>query len=563
MLTPRLSARFSAQAEAALSRLPRPGLIALGVVIVSWAGGHQIYHDYPLTLDEYVPTVQAAIFQAGVLAGTFPDPPVGSFENYFPLFFTYDEQSSLFIQYYRPLHAALLALTGLVGADDLLNPLAAGAAVLATARVARQIAPDRPVAPALAALLLALTPQFLAFAISDYAWPIHLAANMIWLALFLRGGAACLAAALVVGFLALGLHQSQVHAAFAFPVLAAFGLGWRRRLSWGRHVLLCALICGLYCFAIAFWLLWDNLALWLHTGEARFLPGSLGEVLALKPYAEDLRHRIDYLPTLYALLTASNILRLALWISPAAVFLLIFGAGRIRRPNADIAVLIAMILFSISVYMTLMPNQMLGWGYRYLTPLLGVISILAALALPAPGQRHRDGAVVSMLAWIGIGAAVFLPLRAAQVEATVRPAAQIVSRAEASEAAFVVNQVSELIMTMPLVRNAPDLSNRPLVLSDVHLPVSFFEDEADRIELQTLEYFRSASFFAVQRPFPYHPPGTSRWDHFVICPDPPPWLPLEQAADWRPQGPGFLRHCEARPDTATFRARRQDRDIRR
>ena len=564
LLTPRLSARYADGAGAALSRLPRPELVALAVLILSWAGGGLIYHDHPLTLDEYVPTVQAEIYRSGALAGTFPAPPVGEFDNYFPYFFTYDEPTGAFTQYYRPVHAALLALTGAFGVDDFLNPFAAAVTVLATAQVARLLAPERAEAPALSALLLATSAQFLAFAISDYPWSIHLALNMVWLALFLRGGVVALTGAVVIGVLATGLHQVQPHAAFAFPVLAAFAFGWRRRLPWARHLALCALICAIYCLAIGFWLVWDNLALWLHTGEDRFLPESLGEVLALRPFLDGQLRQIDFLPTLYSLLNVANILRLVLWLSPAVVFLLVLGLVRGRRPSADTVVLIAVFLFSLAVYMILMPNQMLGWGYRYLTPLLGIMAILAALALPGQDDPPRPSAVVATMAWIAVGAGLFLPLRAAQIEALVRPEAQLAERIRTSPSAFSVNQVSEVMMTTQLVRNAPDLSNRPLALTDLHLPLEFFEEEAERLELLTIREFGAAGLFVVERPFLYHPPGTSKFDHYVTCdPAPPPGLTPEELTDWRPQGPDLFTHCEVQRDSETFRATRQDPDSRR
>ena len=127
-----------------------------------------------------------------------------------------------------------------------------------------------------------------------------------------------------------------------------------------------------------------------------------------------------------------------------------------------------------------------------------------------------------------------------------------------------VNQVSEAMMTTQLVRNAPDLSNRPLVLTDLHLPLEFFEEEADRIELQTIEAFRAAGLFVVERPFLYHPPGTTKFDHYVTCePPPPPDLSPEERAHWRPQGPDVFTHCEVLQDSATSPATRPDRDSRR
>ena len=68
-----------------------------------------------------------------------------------------------------------------------------------------------------AAVLLATSSQFLLTAMTPYSMTAHLALNLAWLWLFLRGGVVGHSLAIAVGALACGLHQLVFHPLFVAP----------------------------------------------------------------------------------------------------------------------------------------------------------------------------------------------------------------------------------------------------------------------------------------------------------------------------------------------------------
>ena len=125
------------------------------------------------------------------------------------------------------------------------------------ADIARRVFPDAPGAPALAAILLVVSPQFLATAGSGFSFAAHLAFNLLWLALFLRGTLGGHIAAAAVGFFAVGLHQVHVHPLFVFPFLAAMLLG---RFGGFWKLVPYAVSYGL---ALPIWMMWPEISVWL------------------------------------------------------------------------------------------------------------------------------------------------------------------------------------------------------------------------------------------------------------------------------------------------------------
>ncbi len=66
-----------------------------------------------------------------------------------------------------------------------LSPTLAACSLLLLASVARRVFPDQPTLAAnLAVLLLALSPQFLAMAMTKFAWTAHLCGTLLWVWLF-------------------------------------------------------------------------------------------------------------------------------------------------------------------------------------------------------------------------------------------------------------------------------------------------------------------------------------------------------------------------------------------
>ena len=122
------------------------------------------------------------------------------------------------------LHAAF----GMVFDPALLNPLLAALGAVALFDIAQRLFPGSRSAQLVALLLYGTSAQVLISAMTPAAMTGHLALNLVWLALYLRGTRASHAMAIGIGFLAIGLHQVVFHPLFAAPFIDHL----RRRGEW-------------------------------------------------------------------------------------------------------------------------------------------------------------------------------------------------------------------------------------------------------------------------------------------------------------------------------------------
>jgi hypothetical protein len=99
----------------------------------------------------------------------------------------------------------------MLGDPALLNPLLAGAGAVALFDICRRLLPESRGGQATALLLYFSSAQMLAAAMTPYSMTGHLAFNLVWLALFLRGDKLGHAGAILIGFVATGLHQVIFH----------------------------------------------------------------------------------------------------------------------------------------------------------------------------------------------------------------------------------------------------------------------------------------------------------------------------------------------------------------
>lgn len=125
---------------------------------------------------------------------------------------------------YLPINSALRALVGTVADPAVANPLLLVVGLAALWQMARRLWPGRNDAPVVVLLLEATSTQLVAASMTSYAMMGHSALNMVWLALFLRGGRWGIAGALMVGCLATGLHEIHFHPMFVAPFLFWLGL---------------------------------------------------------------------------------------------------------------------------------------------------------------------------------------------------------------------------------------------------------------------------------------------------------------------------------------------------
>jgi hypothetical protein len=334
------------------------------------------------------------------------------------------------------------------------SPILAAVSVAAVFAVARRLWPARPDLAVVAAVLLATSSQFLLTAMTAYAMTAHLAFDLVWLWLFLRGGKAGHAGAILVGFLATGLHQFIFHPLFVAPFIAELLLARRWRLA-ATYIAAYAVIC-------AFWVGYWRFAFALLGQSAA--PAALGAAAA-----KDLASRLSPLlaafdPAAIRVMDA-NLIRFATWQSLLTAPLAVLGViASIRAGGPVRALALGFVLSAVALFVIL-PHQGHGWGYRYWHGLLGSAALLAAFAWgllsEGLGGRRAAGGLFAVAAAVSL--VVFLPLRASQAHAFVQPYARAWAAIASAPAQVVIVDPVRAWYGSDLVRNDPWLRRAPRV----------------------------------------------------------------------------------------------------
>lgn len=472
-------------------------ILALTGAAAAWAAGRWAFHGFALSYDEVMPRFQAEIFRSGHLLAPIP-PEMAPFQRNLVPFFTYvDEARGLWASRYRPGHAMLLALSPTVGGVSLLNPVLTALSVWAAGDIARRIWPGWTLAPVLAALLLLVTPQVLVTAGSGFSFPAHLAANLLWMAFFMRGVTSGRVgphlAAAAVGAFAIGLHQVHVHPLFAAPFLAFLLIGALGRRA---HVLPYVIAYGV---ALPLWVLWPELAVWLQTGDASVLPRSLGAVDYLADYLRYTDRVGDYEAPFRGLFLQVNLLRFVLWLSPGLVILAVAALLRPRQLTALHLAALASVLLTVAASHVLMPNQMQSWGSRYYHPILGNLVILAVAGADMLRREHARRLLETALLLIVASAVVLVPLRLLQAERKVGPRAEVQEAIAATDADIVLVPRLDIWFLGDVLRNGPALTNRPLIMSMTG-PLEDLEDLPAPLRDKRIRVLTEADFEAFGLP---------------------------------------------------------------
>lgn len=309
-----------------------------------------------------------------------------------------------------------------------------------------------------AALTVATSTQVIVTAMTPYAMSAHLALNMAWLWLFLRKNILSDMIAMVIAFLATGLHQLIFHPLFAAPFVVEllFARDWRRA----------SLFSIAYATIVIFWTSYWSLMLHAHGldapahayGTTNFIQRTLA---ALTPLSGE-----------SAGLTAENLLRFVTWQNPLAVALAVCGAplALVKSPFRPI---LTGIVLTVAVMIVARPMQGHGWGYRYLHGLIGNFAILAGLGWTRVSSEHdAEGTARSLgalAASIAFALGVSLPARAYEVYNFIHPYAVARDAIRASKADVIIVNPQGSWYGLDLVRNDPFLLTGPKVMDLVEL----------------------------------------------------------------------------------------------
>lgn len=448
-----ISATLPAEALARIDRLQpqRLSVLALSLVmlVTAMAATHLVYAGYALSMDEWMPRLQARIFLDGTLTATLPPEWQAFGRAMFHSFATYDPATGQVASSYRPGLAGLIAAFDVVGLGIYLSSMTYAGAIWLSWVVTRQLLPGSAGAPMVAALLVATSQQALAGAMTSYAMSSHLFFNLLWLHLFLRDRMWAHVLAALVGVLTASLHQVHMHFFFAAPFLLTLLRPFRPGL-----ITLYFLISLFGHLAV---IGWDNVLIRQAAQNAPGVARTMSENLAM----------IFRLPDAQALATIwANCTRLIGWQSLALLPLLVGLAASLRTAPRWSLALLGSILFSLLPYVFLMPDQGHGWGFRYLHGLIGNLAILAAFgwALLPTGEgaaRVRAFCLIAIL----VTPLLMFPLRAQQIAGFTKPFAKATQQAHAIDADVVVVDSYAIFVGADIPRNDPTVLDRPVVMA--------------------------------------------------------------------------------------------------
>jgi hypothetical protein len=396
----------------------RPLAIAMTTAPLFALGTIFIYHNHPLSMDEYAAYFQSRVFAAGQMHGTFPVAQLDwliprGFQDYF---LNVSRVTGSVVEAYWPGFALLLSPFMWAGMPWLCNPVISALTLLVIHRLALELFDNREAA-GFALLLTIASPVFFANGISYYSMPAHLLANCVFALLLIRPTVRRAVAAGVVGSLALALHNPVPHMLFAAPWLV--WVATRR----GGVRLLSALIAG-----------YLPLVVLLGVGWFLFSGHLLREGLALVNAPPALSHRLRQMIEIFSLPNGTVVLarligiaKVWVWGVPGLLILAAAGAVRWRR-DILCQLFAASALLTLLGYFLVPVDQGHGWGYRYFHSAWVALPLLATAALFGPARIPReassprprlfeDGATKSFIATCILLTLVFgIGLRAWQIQ---------------------------------------------------------------------------------------------------------------------------------------------------
>jgi hypothetical protein len=423
---------------------------AAALVLLLWLGTYVVFANYALTRDEHMVLFDMAVFREGRLAAPLAQQWREFTQALVPAFLLDLPGNAALVSAYMPANAALRTGFSMLGDPALLNPLLAGAGAVALFDICRRLLPESRGGQATALLLYFSSAQMLAAAMTPYSMTGHLAFNLVWLALFLRGDKLGHAGAILIGFVATGLHQVIFHPLFVLPFIPLLWVRGERRTAI-LYVVAYALI-GL------FWISWPQLVA---------LSAGLAGTQAAGGAGGFFQERILPLllnrdPHMLALM-GHNLVRFFSWQNLALIPLLMVGLRALPSADGVMQALWRGILLTIVAMAILLPYQGHGWGYRYLHGLLGSFVILAAFGWVRLEER---GAEARRLLAVGTAATlVALPFLLVQAHAFATPYAELDRLVGSAKADFVIVDTESPDWAVDVVRNDPWLRNRPLRFS--------------------------------------------------------------------------------------------------
>jgi hypothetical protein len=448
------------------------GLATL-TLLVTFAGTFLVFGNFPLSRDEVLAGFDSLVLRSGKLLAPLPAEwqPFAASLN--PDFMLPIAGYTGWVSSYLPVNASLRAFVGLICDPALANPLLASVSVLALAGAARRLWPQRPDATFVSVLLLVTSSQFLVTAMTAYAMTAHLALNLVWLWLYLRGDRLSHAGAICVGFLATGLHQLLFHPLFVTPFILRSWRMRQRSLAFSYAVS--------YAVICLFWMNYGKLVLDVSGATAGVTSGA-----GLSFFLARAASLVSDFSFSGLLLMLENLLRFVAWQNLLAVPLAVAAWSAMRQKDSLAQAIAEGIVVTFVAMLVILPYQGHGWGYRYWHGLLGSLCLLSGYgwiavtsrAAPAASAAARGAVVVATLA----AGPVFIA-QCAEAHAWVAPYRRAADAMRDASAPIVLVDRTGLLFAADLVRNDPYLRNSPKLLDLANLDEHLLEDICRRYDI--------------------------------------------------------------------------------
>jgi hypothetical protein len=378
---------FIGQNPIALS-LATSATLAVGAIVV--------YHDYPLSMDEYAAVFQSKIFASGALALHLPPDLVDWLvvRGFNGSFLVASPKSGAVIAAYWPGFALLLAPFQFLTVPWLCNALLSGLSIFLIYWITREITASKRAA-GWGMLFSVSSGAFLAGGISYYSMQAHLAANLLFVALLMRPSPYRAFGAGLVGSLALILHNPVPHALFAMPWIAALAFQSGR-----RHLL--PLIAG-YLPGVALGIGWLFFRAETESrGIALAAMNSVASGVFAWPGTISLNYRV------------AAFVKMCVWAMPTLFVVAFLGFAR-QRADRHVRLLASSAILTFLGYIFVRFDQGHGWGYRYFHSAWGVVPILAGCAMA--GRPQSDGRLISFAGATAVSSLLLLvPFQMSQIE---------------------------------------------------------------------------------------------------------------------------------------------------
>jgi hypothetical protein len=424
-------------------------LVSLVVFSACLIGTFVVFHNFPLSMDEYMADFQARIFAAGKIKAAIPLEWQKYGLGLAPIYSIYNPHDHTWMSSYLPVYALLRTPFQISGVACILNPLLAASSIVVLAGVCRNLWPGNLTRMWIAVIILATSSQFLITSMTAYSMPAHLFFNLLWLYFYTAETRTATLLVPWVGFFAMGLHQPHVHLLFVAPFFIRLIMekNLRKVSYWGI----------VYGAGILLWTWWMTM---YRTGIQA--PGVPSVVTYFG--IPRLIHVIIQLAHLNLFLSWQSFILLLL-------IYLFFSDWRKASPlSRDLA---WGFLLTILFHFFLLADQGHGWGYRYCHSVLGNFALISVAGfyrmIDLLGTRTSN-ALMSLSILLALF--VQLPVRSWQARSFISPFYQSATLLTSRPEEIVILEPNLFWYYWDLVRNDPLFRIKPIIVDANRLTTS-------------------------------------------------------------------------------------------